>query len=376
MYHGKLAQEAAVAGAVRWCYRLHESLYIHLTSRNNAVSLVASRGPGFKTPWLPSGGDPTVEEVVQEVQAELAKPARALVFAGHGEPTMVLDTLMTATTALRSTGLPLRLNTNGLGSLWHQRDILQELKGAGLTSLSVALNAPVAARYQLLMQPKVPGLTPEQTFDGVQEFIRQGVRTFGAQNVEVTCVESPGVEISETQALAERLGAGHFRARSYCTLEPEQGTAHWYAYIGDVGRLSQFGPELRSRDDLGNTPMIWAAQGGKLEALQLLIESQCDVDDQGQRGNTPLHRAARHSKGACAVMLLKHGAEPNICNDQGETPLHVAAFHQHRLAARILLEAGADPCISDSKGRTPGKVTICPEMVQVFTEYGRRKGSN
>ena len=63
------------------------------------------------------------------------------VFCGYGEPTCALDILeKTAKYVKEKYKLPIRVNTNGLGNLYHGRDIVPELSEY-IDSVSISLNA-------------------------------------------------------------------------------------------------------------------------------------------------------------------------------------------------------------------------------------------
>lgn len=66
------------------------------------------------------------------------------------------------------------------------------------------------------------------------------------------------------------------------------------------------------------TPLYIAAQNGRTQALQILIEAKADVD------KCDLLGIVRLRKLVALELLLEARANPNIYNDVGETPLHIA----------------------------------------------------
>ena len=61
---------------------------------------------------------------------------------GFGEPTEAFDTLkLVASEAKRRWDIPIRVNTNGQGSLINERDITPEFKGL-IDTVSISLNTP------------------------------------------------------------------------------------------------------------------------------------------------------------------------------------------------------------------------------------------
>ena len=82
-----------------------------------------------------------VAECYQKL-AEMPKRPGELVFCGAGEPTIYLDDVLAITAALRTSGIPVRLNTNGqAGLLYPGKEVVAELAKAGLSALSISLNA-------------------------------------------------------------------------------------------------------------------------------------------------------------------------------------------------------------------------------------------
>ena len=100
-------------------YVVRKSLYIAITNVSNTTSLFESRGTGFSmnsfSP-LPDLYEPTAQEIEAAVVKQLNDTSyESLVFAGLGEPTLKLSTLLEASRLLRGkyASMPLRLNTNG-----------------------------------------------------------------------------------------------------------------------------------------------------------------------------------------------------------------------------------------------------------------------
>ena len=257
-------------------YFLGNSLYVPLTSRCNSVTLPASRGPNFLvppsvvaaicrvrdaedsstlwSPWIayldqqdglqrmpnpiervsgiPDEVDtkqrPSVEELLQEIQPILEDSGSSedeiasVVFAGEGEPTLRLTSLIAVATGIRQLHptIPVRLATNGLTPAAMTTNVPEKLFQSGISHVSVALMTHDADLYESLMMPE---LVEEETgnndvttlcaHERMCDFIRQAVKC-GLQ-VEATAVERDGVDRTKTEALATALGAQKFRWRTH-----------------------------------------------------------------------------------------------------------------------------------------------------------------
>ena len=105
-------------------------------------------------------------------------------------------------------GVPIRVKSNGLFPSKTTPRLIFNLKEAGLDHLTVHLASDNPAQYMRIMQP-----TNGTTFDDACAFIIAAVDA----DIPVTCtaVEQPEVSISGVRALAESLGAVHFRSYKY-----------------------------------------------------------------------------------------------------------------------------------------------------------------
>eukprot|EP00802_Teleaulax_amphioxeia_P012733 Tamp_12778.p1 GENE.Tamp_12778~~Tamp_12778.p1 ORF type:complete len:233 (+),score=37.96 Tamp_12778:79-699(+) len=177
--------QAARAQAAMITYALGRGLYVALTNRCNATPLFHTRGPGFSITStrfepLPAGFEPEPHRIVAEVAGALAaRPGQfdSVVFAGLGEPTLRLRDMLAISETLKSGAakdLPLRVSTNGIGSVVNGRDIAPELAAAGISGVTVALNTACPAQYAELMRPETPGGSLEAVCDFVRACVAGG----------------------------------------------------------------------------------------------------------------------------------------------------------------------------------------------------------
>lgn len=103
--------------------------------------------------------------------------------------------------------------------------------------------------------------------------------------------------------------------------------------------------DVDTRDKLGRTPLHWAAHGGNLAVIQLLLNSNAKsiITDKGI-GARPLHLAAMNGHDAAVELLLQHRPDDlDIKTNKSEmTPLHLAARGGHVGTVRLLLNCGAN----------------------------------
>mmetsp|Transcript_20032 Transcript_20032/g.43426 ORF Transcript_20032/g.43426 Transcript_20032/m.43426 type:complete len:260 (-) Transcript_20032:24-803(-) len=158
------------------------------------------------------------------------------------------------------------------------------------------------------------------------------------------------------------------------------------ASTGDISTLasSEVKPFLWTKDEHGNFPLIWAADKGHADALQLILSSDkvgndddvVGINTRGYLGNTAIGRAARGGHLSCVKLLIeqtdgKHGIiNPNIRNEKDQYPLHFAAFKKHPEVVRVLLDSGlCDTMVKDRKGRTPAEDTSVDMIRDMILEY-------
>lgn len=187
------------------------SLYLNITNRcsNNCYFCFRNFAKGVGGFNLRLRREPLIEEVTKELQRFInLKPWREVVFCGFGEPLERLDCLLEVTRWIKKYhGTPVRVDTNGHGCLLNPgRDVIKELKGAGVDRVSVSLNGHDEETYNRVCRPKF-----EKAYENVLKFIREVSKEM---DVEVTAVDIPEINLLKVEEMARRIGV-KFRRREY-----------------------------------------------------------------------------------------------------------------------------------------------------------------
>lgn len=144
--------------------------------------------------------EPTLEEIKAAMDAFDFTGYDELVYCGYGEPTCALENLLASAAYVRSKyPLKVRVNTNGLGNLYHGRNIVPEL-AAVVDRVSISLNAPTAERYQQITRPQF-----ENAFDAMLEFASLSQQTFEHTQLSIVDVLPPE-DIAACQRIADERG--------------------------------------------------------------------------------------------------------------------------------------------------------------------------
>lgn len=189
-------------------YEAFGNLYLNITNRCSASCVFCIRhfSDGVYGYNLRLSREPSEEEIIGELESLDLAQYKEVVFTGFGEPTYRFDVLLRLTERLSKKGLPVRLDTNGHAALLHPgRDVVAELKTAGLEAVSVSLNAESEEKYNRLCKPIFEG-SYGTLLDFTKKAITAGIRT------RMTVVWLPDINIRECERIATGLGAS-FKVR-------------------------------------------------------------------------------------------------------------------------------------------------------------------
>lgn len=184
-------------------YTYQNQVYVNLTNKCdcNCRFCIRTHHEGVgdaDTLWHKT--EPTLEEVKAAIDAYDFSGRKELVYCGYGEPTCAIENLVvSAKYAKEKYGLKIRVNTNGLGNLYHKRDIVPELAEVADT-VSISLNAPTKETYMEVTRPQF-----ENAFEGMLDFAKECGEKI--PNVKFTVVDVLTEEqIEESRKLAEDCG--------------------------------------------------------------------------------------------------------------------------------------------------------------------------
>ncbi len=150
-------------------YREGSGLYLNLTNRctNDCAFCVRNIHDSVgdaESLWLER--EPSLEEIIADLEQRDFSEYTEVVFCGFGEPMMRLDILLEVAAYLRKrTSLPIRINTNGHANLIYGEDVTPKLEGL-IDVLSISLNSATAEEYDRLCQP----VFGTAAYDGLLDF--------------------------------------------------------------------------------------------------------------------------------------------------------------------------------------------------------------
>ncbi|MGB9756306.1 MAG: TatD family nuclease-associated radical SAM protein [Candidatus Bathyarchaeales archaeon] len=197
----------------RTVYWLGDKLYLNITNRCSNKCYFCIRNfkdsvGGFN---LKLTREPSTSEIIEDLKNVInLRNWSEIVFCGFGEPLERLDCLLEVCKWIKHYyGKPvcIRIDTNGQGCLINKgREVVRELKEAGVNKISVSLNAHDKKIYNEICKPAY-----ENAFESVLEFIEKARENF---ETEITAVAIPEVDISKVGEIAKKLGV-RFRVREY-----------------------------------------------------------------------------------------------------------------------------------------------------------------
>lgn len=92
----------------------------------------------------------------------------------------------------------------------------------------------------------------------------------------------------------------------------------------------------------GWTPLHYAATGGHVDIVQILLDENAYIDAESPNKSTPLMMAAKYGSLAAVKLLLESGADPRLRNQLGMTAIDFAQQANRRDAAEAIAAAIRD----------------------------------
>ncbi len=191
-------------------YRIRNSLYINLTMRctNNCYFCVKNQDKHVAGHNLMLSKDPSEEEILAEV--EYHEGYDEIVFCGLGEPTLRADAMLSLARKLKSKGVPIRLDTNGQGSLINKTDLVSKMIGL-IDRVCISLNAENAELYKKICRPQFGEKAYDEMLRFAQKCKEVGIKT------NFSVINIPEIDIGACQTIADKMDIP-LRVRQYVSL--------------------------------------------------------------------------------------------------------------------------------------------------------------
>jgi radical SAM enzyme, TIGR04100 family len=180
-----------------------ENIYVNLTNKCPCSCTFCLRNTKemaeSNSLWLKE--EPTVEEVIAEFEKYDLTKFNEIIFCGFGEPLTRVDDLLEVARYLKNrSNNPIRINTNGLADLIHEKETAPLLKGL-IDTVSISLNASNAEEYFKLTRSKF-GI---ESYDAMLKYA-VSCKEY-VPNVVLTVVDCIGQEeIDACQAVCDNIG--------------------------------------------------------------------------------------------------------------------------------------------------------------------------
>ena len=184
-------------------YDYKESLYINMTNKCPCACVFCIRQEtdhvgNSDSLWLDH--EPSVEEVKDEFKNFDLGKYDEVVFCGYGEPLVRIDEVVEVANYIKSiSNIKIRINTNGLSDLIHNKKTAQLLKD-NIDAVSISLNAPNKIKYNEVTRPKFG----EKSFEALLDFATDCKKYVKEVNFSVVD-EISKEEIAESKALADKM---------------------------------------------------------------------------------------------------------------------------------------------------------------------------
>lgn len=193
-------------------YELGSALYLNITNRctNNCSFCVRNSQDGLSAGvnlWLKR--EPTVEEIVADIQKWDVAKYQEFVFCGYGEPMIrTYDIIAICMQLKQMYGIPIRINTNGHANLICGKDITPQLTGL-VDAISISMNAKNSKEYQQMCLSEYG----ERAYAAMLDFAvkcRKHIPRVGFSVVDVM----PAKDIQACREIAEKIGVD-FKVRHF-----------------------------------------------------------------------------------------------------------------------------------------------------------------
>ncbi|XP_011948156.1 PREDICTED: ankyrin repeat and death domain-containing protein 1A isoform X2 [Cercocebus atys] len=125
----------------------------------------------------------------------------------------------------------------------------------------------------------------------------------------------------------------------------------WFGHLRILQILVNSGAKIHCKSKKNLSCLHYAALSGSEDVSRVLIHAG-GCTNVADHGASPLHLAVRHNFPALVQLLINSDSDLNAMDNRQQTPLHLAAEHAWQDIAEMLLIAGVDLNLRDKQGKT------------------------
>ena len=148
--------------------------------------------------------------------------------------------------------------------------------------------------------------------------------------------------------------------------------------------LIKAGADVNRQTKQGTTALLFAVDKGYIGCVRVLIQSGANVNTRNDKGFTALIQAANNGDAKCLNLLIEARANVNArTNEAHKTALTVATENRHTECVNILLKVGAVVNFSTKDGKTPvmlaslcGHIECLQLLIEAEADVNRRTQNN
>jgi len=131
------------------------------------------------------------------------------------------------------------------------------------------------------------------------------------------------------------------------------------------------------RDEVGNTPLIYAATGGSTNTAKLLLQKGANVNAANNEGKTPLLSSLWTDSNLLVVrLLISHGANIEAQDKNGNRPLLIAADNSAAQIIKLLISNGAKVDAKNNLDQTALQKAKTIEVIGILIASGAKNASD
>ena len=132
-----------------------------------------------------------------------------------------------------------------------------------------------------------------------------------------------------------------------------------------------------ARDEVGNTPLIYAATGGSTNTAKLLLQKGANVNAANNEGKTPLLSSLWTDSNLFVVrLLIDNGANIEVQDRNGNRPLLIAAENSAAQIIKLLISNGAKVDAKNNLDQTALQKAKTIEVIGILIASGAKNASD